>query len=129
MTHAPARLAASPRRFAILSVGASDGVRIGMPVRSPDGLVGRIIEAGALASRVLLVSDRANIVPARLLRGIDGPDPYFVAVGTKTFSIWKPSPKTPLSAVAANVRSTAERTASDSADRADRSSPVACATA
>jgi rod shape-determining protein MreC len=59
----------SPRRFAILSVGASDGVRVGMPVRSPDGLVGRIIDAGSLASRVLLVSDRANIVPARLLRG------------------------------------------------------------
>jgi rod shape-determining protein MreC len=59
----------SPRRFAILSVGSSDGVRIGMPVRSPDGLVGRVVDAGALASRVLLVSDRANIVPARLLRG------------------------------------------------------------
>ena len=58
----------SPRRFAILSVGTSDGVRIGMPVRSPDGLIGRIIDAGALASRVQLVSDRANIVPARLLR-------------------------------------------------------------
>jgi rod shape-determining protein MreC len=58
----------SPRRFAILSVGASDGIRIGMPVRSPDGLVGRIIDTGALASRVLLVSDRSNIVPARLLR-------------------------------------------------------------
>jgi rod shape-determining protein MreC len=59
----------SPRRFAILSIGARDGVRVGMPVRSPEGLVGRIIDAGALASRVLLVSDRANIVPARLLRG------------------------------------------------------------
>ncbi len=59
----------SPRRFAILSAGASDGVKVGMPVRSPDGLVGRVIDAGALASRVLLVSDRANIVPARLLRG------------------------------------------------------------
>lgn len=59
----------SPRRFAILSVGSSDGVRIGMPVRSPDGLVGRVTDAGALASRVLLVSDRASIVPARLLRG------------------------------------------------------------
>jgi rod shape-determining protein MreC len=58
----------SPRRFAILSTGTSDGVRVGMPVRSADGLVGRIIDAGALASRVLLVSDRANIVPARLLR-------------------------------------------------------------
>ena len=58
----------SPRRFAILSVGRSDGVNIGMPVRSPGGLVGRIIDSGELASRVLLVSDRANIVPARLLR-------------------------------------------------------------
>jgi rod shape-determining protein MreC len=58
----------SPRRFAILSVGTGDGVRVGMPVRSPDGLVGRVIDAGALASRVLLVSDRANIVPTRLLR-------------------------------------------------------------
>ena len=58
----------SPRRFAILSVGSSDGVRVGMPVRSADGLVGRIVDAGSLASRVLLVSDRANIVPARLLR-------------------------------------------------------------
>jgi rod shape-determining protein MreC len=58
----------SPRRFAILSVGTSDGVRVGMPVRSADGLVGRVIDAGSLASRVLLVSDRANIVPARLLR-------------------------------------------------------------
>ena len=59
----------SPRRFAILSVGSGDGVRVGMPVRSADGLVGRVVDTGALASRVLLVSDRANIVPARLLRG------------------------------------------------------------
>ena len=58
----------SPRRFAILSAGSSDGVRSGMPVRSADGLVGRIVEAGAIASRVLLVSDRASIVPARILR-------------------------------------------------------------
>ena len=58
----------SPRRFAILSAGTSDGVQVGMPVRSPEGLVGRIIDSGALASRVLLVSDRSNIVPARLLR-------------------------------------------------------------
>ncbi len=58
----------SPRRFAILSAGTSDGVKVGMPVRSADGLVGRIIDVGSIASRVLLVSDRANIVPARLLR-------------------------------------------------------------
>ncbi|WP_309601283.1 rod shape-determining protein MreC [Sphingomonas sp.] len=59
----------STRRFAILSVGRTDGVDIGMPVRTPDGLVGRVIEAGSSASRVLLVSDRSNIVPARTLRG------------------------------------------------------------
>lgn len=58
----------SPRRFAIFSAGRSDGVRIGMPVRSPRGLIGRVMDSGALASRVLLVSDRASIVPARILR-------------------------------------------------------------
>ena len=59
----------SPRRFAILSIGSGDGVAVGMPVRSADGLIGRGIDAGRAASRVLLVSDRANIVPARLVRG------------------------------------------------------------
>ena len=59
----------SPRRFAILSAGAKDGIRESMPVRSADGLVGRIVDVGQLASRVLLVSDRTSIVPARLLRG------------------------------------------------------------
>ena len=59
----------SLRRFAILSAGTSDGVLVGMPVRSPEGLIGRVIDAGSTASRVLLVSDRSNIVPARLLRG------------------------------------------------------------
>ncbi len=58
----------STRRFAVLSVGRSEGVEIGMPVRTADGLVGRVIDAGEIASRVLLVSDRANIVPARILR-------------------------------------------------------------
>ena len=59
----------SPRRFAVLSVGTGDGVRVGMPVRSPEGLIGRVVDAGRMASRVLLVSDRSNIVPSRLLRG------------------------------------------------------------
>lgn len=59
----------SSRRFAIISVGSSDGVRVGMPVRAAEGLIGRVIDAGAIASRVLLVTDRANIVPARILKG------------------------------------------------------------
>jgi len=58
----------SPRRFAVLSAGTAQGVRVGMPVRAPAGLIGRVIDAGALASRVLLVSDRTSIVPARILR-------------------------------------------------------------
>lgn len=58
----------SPRRFAIFSAGRADGVRIGMPVRAADGLVGRIVDSGANSSRVLLVSDRSSIVPARHLR-------------------------------------------------------------
>ena len=59
----------SSRRFAIISVGSSDGVANGMPVRAAEGLIGRIVDTGAVASRVLLVSDRSNIVPARILRG------------------------------------------------------------
>jgi rod shape-determining protein MreC len=59
----------SARRFAVLTAGSGDGVVVGMPVRSAAGLIGRVVDAGATASRVLLISDRANIVPARLLRG------------------------------------------------------------
>ena len=59
----------SERRFAVITAGSRDGVASGMPVRSADGLVGRVVDVGATAARVLLVSDRANIVPARLLRG------------------------------------------------------------
>ena len=58
----------SPRRFAVLSAGSGDGVAVGMPVRTAAGLIGRVIEAGRFASRILLISDRANVVPARLLR-------------------------------------------------------------
>lgn len=58
----------SQRRFAVITAGQGDGVQVGMPVRAADGLIGRVIDAGATASRVLLVSDRANVVPTRLLR-------------------------------------------------------------
>ena len=58
----------SQRRFAIISVGRSSGADVGMPVVSPDGLIGRVVDVGNTASRVLLISDRSNIVPARILR-------------------------------------------------------------
>jgi rod shape-determining protein MreC len=57
----------SPRRFAVLSAGTRDGLSEGMPVRSAKGLIGRVLQAGTFNSRVLLVSDRASTVPARLL--------------------------------------------------------------
>ena len=58
----------SARRLATLAVGASSGVQPGQPVRAADGLVGRIIETGRWASRVLLVSDSASSVPVRMVR-------------------------------------------------------------
>lgn len=57
--------AASARRFAYLSAGRRDGVRQGMPVSSPMGLVGRVLETGNTSSRVLLLTDSESIVPVR----------------------------------------------------------------
>lgn len=55
----------SARRIGYLSAGRNDGVRPGMPVTSPMGLVGRILEAGASSSRVLLLTDSESMVPVR----------------------------------------------------------------
>lgn len=59
----------APRRLATLSAGSAAGVRVGQPVRSPDGLIGRVIESGRWASRVMLVTDGSSSVPVRMLRG------------------------------------------------------------
>lgn len=72
-----ARLVASPatstRRFALLNAGRFHGVRPGMPVRGPEGLVGRVVETGPNAARVLLVVDPASVVPVRRTRdGLPG---------------------------------------------------------
>jgi rod shape-determining protein MreC len=58
----------SVRRTATLSAGSSSGVAPGQPVRAAEGLIGRIVESGRWASRVLLVSDGASNVPVRLVR-------------------------------------------------------------
>lgn len=60
----------SQRRFATLSAGASVGVTTGMPVRSPLGLVGRVLEVSRGTSRVLLITDSESVVPVR--RAADG---------------------------------------------------------
>nr|WP_166176543.1 rod shape-determining protein MreC [Altererythrobacter segetis] len=55
----------SARRFAYLSAGSADGVQREMPVVSPMGLVGRVLEAGAHSSRVMLLTDSESMVPVR----------------------------------------------------------------
>ncbi len=55
----------SARRFAYLSAGRSQGVEPEMPVVSPMGLVGRVLEAGSHSSRVMLLSDSESMVPVR----------------------------------------------------------------
>jgi rod shape-determining protein MreC len=60
----------SVRRFATISAGRDHGVTIGMPVRSPKGLVGRVLEVGTSTARVLLITDAESVVPVR--RATDG---------------------------------------------------------
>ncbi len=55
----------SARRLGYISAGRNQGVRPGMPVTSPMGLVGRVLEAGAESSRVLLLTDSESMVPVR----------------------------------------------------------------
>ncbi len=67
-------------RSAVVAGGAREGLRPGQPVRSVDGLVGRVIEVGQGASRVLLITDASSRIPVRVVRtgkpamlaGVDG---------------------------------------------------------
>ena len=56
---------ASTRRIAYLSAGRDQGVESGMPVASPRGLIGRVLEVGDSSARVLLLTDSASMVPVR----------------------------------------------------------------
>jgi rod shape-determining protein MreC len=75
----------SSRRLGTLSVGAGHGVRIGQPVRAPEGLIGRVVEVGRWASRVLLVTDGASNVPVVLVR--DGTPALATGRGDGTIDI------------------------------------------
>lgn len=57
--------ASSTRRFAYLGAGREQGVRVGMPVRSPRGIVGRVLEVGRDSARVLLLADSESVIPVR----------------------------------------------------------------
>lgn len=55
----------SSRRFAYLGAGRNDGVEVGMPVRSPRGVVGRVLEVSRRSSRILLLTDSESVLPVR----------------------------------------------------------------
>ncbi|NVE93747.1 rod shape-determining protein MreC [Altererythrobacter lutimaris] len=55
----------STRRFAYLGAGSADGVAVGQPVRSPRGVVGRVLEVSINSSRVLLLTDSESVLPVR----------------------------------------------------------------
>lgn len=75
----------STRRFATIGAGSSQGVRVGMAVRSPLGLVGRVIEVGVISARVLLITDAESTVPVR--RASDGIQGYATGRGDGTVQI------------------------------------------
>ncbi len=70
-TAAAARLIASTgtssRRYATLAAGSLRGVANGQPVRGPDGLIGRVVAAGRVTARVLLITDGGNVIPVKRL--------------------------------------------------------------
>jgi len=75
----------APRRMATLSAGSAAGVRVGQPVRAPEGLIGRVVETGRWAARVLLMTDGASNVPVRAVR--DGTPAIAVGRGDGTLEL------------------------------------------
>ena len=58
----------SARRYATLDAGRNRGIESGMPLRAPEGLIGRVLDVEPSVSRVLLLSDVATVVPVRRSR-------------------------------------------------------------
>ena len=53
-------------RSIIIDKGSDDGVRVGMPVESARGLVGRIFRTTQHSAQVALITDNASAIPTRL---------------------------------------------------------------
>lgn len=68
---------------ALLEAGTEHGIRVGFPVLSAQGVLGRIVEAGRRTSRVLLLTDVNSRVPVvigsaqirAIAAGDNGPEP------------------------------------------------------
>ena len=55
-------------RSVLIAAGTNDGVAKGQAVLTGDGLVGRVVEVGQRAARVLLITDLNSRIPVRLER-------------------------------------------------------------
>lgn len=68
--HVVARVIADPgglyRRAFIVQVGRKQGVRRGLAVINEEGLIGRVIEVGDRASRILLLTDLNSRIPVMI---------------------------------------------------------------
>lgn len=80
-----ASTASSGRRFALINAGRWQGVLPGMPVRGPEGVVGRIVETGPAVARVLLLTDAESLIPVRRTR--DGVPAIAAGRGNGTLEI------------------------------------------
>lgn len=52
----------------LIDKGRSDGVEMGTPIMDATGLLGQVIEAGPISSRVLLITDASHAIPVQVLR-------------------------------------------------------------
>lgn len=55
----------SAARIARIDIGTNRGVQPSMPVRAPEGLIGRVLRVGPTTADVLMIIDDGNIVPVR----------------------------------------------------------------
>jgi rod shape-determining protein MreC len=88
---------ASTRRYATLSAGSAQGVAGGQPVRTSEGLIGRVIATGRVTARVLLITDGGAVIPVRRLsdgvpalatgRGDGGLDIRALQAGSNPFQV------------------------------------------
>lgn len=86
----------SSRRYATLAAGSVQGVETGQPVRTTEGLIGRVVATGRITARILLITDGGNVVPVRRLsdgmpalatgRGDGGLDIRALEAGTNPFN-------------------------------------------
>lgn len=75
----------SARRIATIGAGRDQGVQPGMAVRSPLGLVGRVIETGQSSARILLITSSESSIPVR--RAGDGVQAYATGLDNGTLQI------------------------------------------